>query len=88
MNMLGIDWDHLPEIWETIEGVDCPSISTIAEAPGTTDVDKLMHACETQLKREGIDVGASQADCRMALGLRVLVVSVVAPPNPGLRDAT
>merc|ERR1719161_3109835 len=42
--------------WEVIENADCPSIDTVAQAE-TTDVDTLKKACETQLKRKGIDVG-------------------------------
>lgn len=43
--------------WEVFEDSDCPSIDDIAAAE-TTDVDTLKKACETQLKRKGIDVGA------------------------------
>jgi len=42
--------------WEVIEDSDCPSLDNVAEAE-TTDVDTLKKACETQLKRKGIDVG-------------------------------
>lgn len=42
--------------WEVLEDCDCPSIDNVAEA-GTSDVDTLKKACETQLKRKGIDVG-------------------------------
>merc|ERR1712151_1427846 len=42
--------------WEVIEDADCPDIDNVAEAQ-TTDVDTLKKACETQLKRKGIDVG-------------------------------
>jgi DnaJ-class molecular chaperone len=43
--------------WDIHEDCDCPTIDNIAEAE-TTDVDTLKKACETQLKRKGIDVGA------------------------------
>jgi len=43
--------------WETLEGFDCPSVEKVAEAR-LTDADELKKACETQLKRKGIDVGA------------------------------
>merc|ERR1711948_24623 len=42
--------------WEVMEDMDCPSIDNVAQAD-TTDVDTLKKACETQLKRKGIDVG-------------------------------
>merc|ERR1711920_532387 len=40
-------------------------IDNVAEA-GTTDVDTLKKACETQLKRKGIDVGVFVVDGRRA----------------------
>jgi len=45
--------------------MDCPSIDNVAEAH-TTDVDTLKTACETQLKRKGIDVGVFVVDSRGA----------------------
>jgi len=42
--------------WETIEDSDCPSLDNVAQAE-TTDIDTLKNACETQLKRKGINVG-------------------------------
>merc|ERR1712038_1425700 len=42
--------------WEVHEDSDCPSIDNVAQAD-TTDIDTLKKACETQLKRKGIDVG-------------------------------
>merc|ERR1711957_46747 len=51
--------------WETIEGFDCPSLDNVAEA-GTTDVNTLKKACETQLKRKGIDVGVCVVDGQKA----------------------
>lgn len=42
--------------WEVFEDCDCPDIDNAAQAD-TTDVDTLKKACETQLKRKGIDVG-------------------------------
>merc|ERR1712061_715045 len=49
--------------WEIIEDADCPDIDNVAEAH-TTDVDTLKKACETQLKRKGIDVGVFVVDSR------------------------
>merc|ERR1712137_825984 len=51
--------------WECLEGYDCPDIDNVAEA-GTTDVDTLKKACETQLKRKGIDVGVFVVDGQKA----------------------
>merc|ERR1719401_2055131 len=51
--------------WEVIEDMDCPSIDNVAQAD-TTDVDTLKKACETQLKRKGIDVGVFVVDQRRA----------------------
>merc|ERR1719401_772686 len=51
--------------WEVIEDMDCPSIENVAQAD-TTDVDTLKKACETQLKRKGIDVGVFVVDQRKA----------------------
>merc|ERR1719346_149573 len=42
--------------WEVIEDYDCPELDNVAQAD-TTDVDTLKKACETQLKRKGINVG-------------------------------
>jgi len=42
--------------WDVIEDADCPDIENVAQAD-TTDVDTLKKACETQLRRKGIDVG-------------------------------
>merc|ERR1719325_21992 len=47
--------------WEVIEGHDCPDIDNVAEA-GTTDINTLKKACETQLKRKGIDIGVFVVD--------------------------
>mmetsp|Transcript_10729 Transcript_10729/g.24471 ORF Transcript_10729/g.24471 Transcript_10729/m.24471 type:complete len:514 (+) Transcript_10729:93-1634(+) len=47
--------------WEVMEGFDCPSIDNVAQAD-TTDIDTLKKACETQLKRKGIDVGVFVVD--------------------------
>jgi len=47
--------------WEMIENADCPDIETVAQAD-TTDVDTLKKACETQLKKKGIDVGVFVVD--------------------------
>ena len=51
--------------WEVLEDTDCPSIDNVAQAD-TTDVDTLKKACETQLKRKGIDVGAFVVDGKRA----------------------
>jgi hypothetical protein len=51
--------------WEVIEGYDCPDIDNVAEA-GTTDVNTLKKACETQLKRKGIDIGVFVVDGQKA----------------------
>merc|ERR1712228_702982 len=47
--------------WEVMEDCDCPSIDNVAQAD-TTDIDTLKKACETQLKRKGIDVGVFVVD--------------------------
>lgn len=47
--------------WEVIEDADCPSLDNVAQAD-TTDIDTLKKACETQLKRKGIDVGVFVVD--------------------------
>merc|ERR1719261_1566346 len=47
--------------WDVIEDSDCPSIDNVARAE-TTDVDTLKKACETQLKRKGIDVAVFVVD--------------------------
>merc|ERR1711948_17591 len=51
--------------WEVMEDMDCPSIDNVAQAD-TTDVDTLKKACETQLKRKGIDVGVFVVDSQRA----------------------
>merc|ERR1712241_614231 len=51
--------------WEAMEGFDCPGIENVAQAD-TTDVDTLKKACETQLKRKGIDVGVFVVDAQRA----------------------
>jgi len=52
-------------VWEVIEDHDCPDLDNVAQAD-TTDVDTLKKACETQLKRKGIDVGVFVVDERRA----------------------
>lgn len=47
--------------WEVMEDCDCPGLENVAQAD-TTDVDTLKKACETQLKRKGIDVGCFVMD--------------------------
>jgi len=51
--------------WEVLENCHCPGIENIARAE-TTDIDTLKKACETQLKRKGIDVGCFTVDARGA----------------------
>merc|ERR1711862_1681 len=51
--------------WEVIEDADCPDIDNVAQAD-TTDIDTLKKACETQLKRKGIDVGVFVVDSNRA----------------------
>jgi len=51
--------------WELIENADCPDLENVAQAD-TTDIDTLKKACETQLKRKGIDVGVFVVDSQRA----------------------
>eukprot|EP00747_Dinoflagellata_sp_TGD_P080037 gnl/TRDRNA2_/TRDRNA2_160734_c0_seq8.p1 gnl/TRDRNA2_/TRDRNA2_160734_c0~~gnl/TRDRNA2_/TRDRNA2_160734_c0_seq8.p1 ORF type:complete len:542 (+),score=169.51 gnl/TRDRNA2_/TRDRNA2_160734_c0_seq8:120-1628(+) len=51
--------------WEVLEDMDCPDLDCAAQAE-TTDVDTLKKACETQLKRKGIDVGVFVVDGQKA----------------------
>mmetsp|Transcript_89633 Transcript_89633/g.256810 ORF Transcript_89633/g.256810 Transcript_89633/m.256810 type:complete len:336 (+) Transcript_89633:1-1008(+) len=51
--------------WDVMEDCDCPGIENVAQAD-TTDVETLKKACETQLKRKGIDVGVFVVDERRA----------------------
>merc|ERR1719460_3050014 len=51
--------------WEVIEDADCSSIDNVAQAD-TSDVDTLKKACETQLKRKGINVGVFVVDSQRA----------------------
>merc|ERR1719389_1115379 len=48
-----------------MEDCDCPDIDNVAQAD-TTDIDTLKKACETQLKRKGIDVGCFVVDSNRA----------------------
>merc|ERR1719437_357060 len=48
-----------------MEDCDCPSLDNVAQGD-TTDVETLKKACETQLKRKGIDVGVFIVDARRA----------------------
>merc|ERR1712032_531194 len=64
------DFDPLAEAdgkteWEVMEDCDCPSIDNVAQGD-TTDVETLKKACETQLKRKGIDVGVFVVDGQRA----------------------
>jgi len=51
--------------WEAMENTDCPDVDNVAQAD-TTDIDTLKKACETQLKRKGINVGAFCVDGQRA----------------------
>mmetsp|Transcript_48446 Transcript_48446/g.105377 ORF Transcript_48446/g.105377 Transcript_48446/m.105377 type:complete len:511 (-) Transcript_48446:202-1734(-) len=51
--------------WEAIPDSDCPDLDNVAQAD-TTDVETLKKACETQLKRKGIDVGVFVVDSQRA----------------------
>merc|ERR1712038_1007027 len=51
--------------WEVMEDCDCPSLDNVAQAD-TTDIDTLKNACETQLKRKGINVGVFVVDGQRA----------------------
>lgn len=51
--------------WEVIEDADCPTLDSVAQAD-MTDPDTLKKACETQLKKKGIDVGCFVVDERRA----------------------
>jgi DnaJ family protein A protein 2 len=69
--------------WEMIEGCDCPAIATVAEA-ALLDAGKLKHACETELKRQGVDVSAFVIDQKSGLayfksGTRAEVMAVQQP---------
>jgi len=59
------DAESKPLEWEILENADCPDIDTVAQAD-TTDVDTLKKACDTQLKRKGINVGAFVIDGQRA----------------------
>jgi len=59
------DEDESKMEWEEFENCNCPGVENIARAE-TTDVDTLKKACETQLKRKGIDVGCFTVDSRGA----------------------
>merc|ERR1712045_790615 len=59
------DAESKPLEWEILENADCPDIDTVAQAD-TTDVDTLKKACDTQLKRKGIDVGVFVVDSHRA----------------------
>jgi len=47
--------------WECMDGYDCPGIQSVATA-NESDVDLLKKACETQLKHQGLDIGAFVVD--------------------------
>merc|ERR1712137_736011 len=60
-----VDVDSKPLVWEVLENTDCPDIETVAQGD-TTDIDTLKNACDTQLKRKGIQVGAFIVDSQRA----------------------
>merc|ERR1719326_1333752 len=59
------DAESKPLVWEVLENTDCPDIDTVAQGD-TTDIDTLKKACDTQLKRKGIQVGAFVVDSQKA----------------------
>merc|ERR1712137_381184 len=63
------------------EGFDCQSIDTVARAD-TTDVDTLKKACETQLKRQGVDVGAFIVDGQRAYFKQASREEILAAKKP------
>merc|ERR1719162_1910434 len=67
--------------WEIFEDHDCPSLENVAQAD-TTDVDTLKKACETQLKRKGIDVGCFVVDGRRAYFKQASREEVLAAKRP------
>ena len=66
--------------WETMEDCDCPSIDNVAQAD-TTDIDTLKKACETQLKRKGIDVGVFVVDGQSLSTIRSVAVGTRRPDS-------
>jgi DnaJ family protein A protein 2 len=67
--------------WEVMEGYDCPGIDNVAQAD-TTDIDTLKKACETQLKRKGIDVGVFVVDGQRAYFKQASREEVLAAKKP------
>eukprot|EP00440_Ansanella_granifera_P047969 gb/GFBE01051962.1/.p1 GENE.gb/GFBE01051962.1/~~gb/GFBE01051962.1/.p1 ORF type:complete len:512 (+),score=191.56 gb/GFBE01051962.1/:1-1536(+) len=51
--------------WEVFEDCDAPGLENVAQAD-TTDVETLKKACDTQLKRKGLDVGCFVVDGQRA----------------------
>lgn len=47
--------------WEAFEDSDCPSVDAVAQAR-TGNVDEIKKACETELKRKGVDVSCFIVD--------------------------
>merc|ERR1719230_257523 len=72
--------------WEVIEDADCPDIDNVAQAD-TTDIDTLKKACETQLKRKGIDVGVFVVDSNRAYFKTGSRAEILAAKKPR-RDCT
>merc|ERR1712072_1455148 len=67
--------------WEVMEDCDCPDIDNVAQGE-TTDVETLKKACETQLKRKGIDVGCFVVDKNRAYFKQASREEVLAAKKP------
>merc|ERR1712072_1388778 len=67
--------------WEVMEDCDCPDIDNVAQGE-TTDVETLKKACETQLKRKGIDVGCFVVDKNRAYFKQATREEVLAAKKP------
>merc|ERR1711937_387938 len=64
-----------------MEDCDCPDIDNVAQGE-TTDPDTLKKACETQLKRKGIDVGCFVVDKNRAYFKQATREEVLAAKKP------
>jgi len=64
-----------------MEGFDCPDVDNVAQAD-LTDPDTLKKACETQLKRKGIDVGCFVVDGQRAFFKQASREEVLAAKKP------
>jgi len=67
--------------WEALEGFDCPGIENVAQGD-TTDIDAIKKACDSQLKRQGVDVGAFVVDERRAYFKQCTREEVLAAKKP------